>query len=282
MGARADDGTYTSGRNKAHAPQLQAQAGFLTFPIHHLLADAGLEPGMKVLDLGSGAGDVALYTAEIVGPTGSVTGIDIDATILETARQRVAEAGYANVRFIVGDIRTVELDDDFDAIVGQFIWMHITDPATALRSILRHLRPGGIVTAYEPDYSTLTYSYPPGSCPSLHAAVDWIQQALRAIGAETAMGYKLHQMFIDAGLPAPTMLATAPLGAGPQFLESGVAYVTEMIRSFSPVIVGNGIATEEEIGIDTLAQRLLDEASAPNVVTRSIFYMSAWTRKPEA
>jgi ubiquinone/menaquinone biosynthesis C-methylase UbiE len=85
-----------------------------------LFQAAGLAPGMRVLDVGSGAGDVAFLAAELVGPDGVVVGVDVDGAALATARARAELLGLRNVTFIEGDVGTAALDDAFDAAVGLF------------------------------------------------------------------------------------------------------------------------------------------------------------------
>ena len=83
---------------------------------------------MRVLEIGSGAGDVAIMLAELVGTSGQVVGVDINAAILETARQRAADAGMKNVDFVAGDARTLTFDEKFDALMGRFVLMYMADP----------------------------------------------------------------------------------------------------------------------------------------------------------
>ena len=104
-----------------------------------------MQKGMKVLDVGSGAGDVAFTLAEFVGPEGCVVGIDVNPDILKTAQARADEAGYSNVEFLAGDARTLELPDDFDAIVGRLVLLYMAEPAEALKRLTTLLRDGGIV-----------------------------------------------------------------------------------------------------------------------------------------
>jgi predicted RNA methylase len=66
----------------------------------------GLEPGMRVLEVGSGAGDVALLAAELVGPEGEVVGVEVDGAALKVARGRAQSLGLRNVSFVQGDART--------------------------------------------------------------------------------------------------------------------------------------------------------------------------------
>jgi ubiquinone/menaquinone biosynthesis C-methylase UbiE len=98
---------------------------------------------MKVLDVGSGAGDVALLAADLVGPSGSVVGIDANPLVLDTARERATAAGRTNVTFLPMDLQRLDLDADFDAVVGRLILLHQARPAEALRAVAKHLRPGG-------------------------------------------------------------------------------------------------------------------------------------------
>ena len=79
---------YTMGRSRAETQRLIQQAGLLDTFTTQLFAEAGIAPGMKVLDVGSGAGDVALLAARFVGPTGAVVGVDANPAILAVARQR--------------------------------------------------------------------------------------------------------------------------------------------------------------------------------------------------
>ncbi|MQA77998.1 MAG: methyltransferase domain-containing protein [Streptosporangiales bacterium] len=91
-----------------------------------MLREAGVTEGMRVLDVGSGAGDVALLAADLVGPDGLVVGVDLDAEVLKTARQRVH--GRSNVEFVTGDCRSAELGDGFDAVVGRLALLYVSDP----------------------------------------------------------------------------------------------------------------------------------------------------------
>lgn len=84
---------------------------------------------MKVLDVGSGDGDVALLLADLVGPRGAVVGLEVNATILETARKRVRAAGWTNVTLLEGDVQSAGLDEDFDALVGRWILIYLPGPS---------------------------------------------------------------------------------------------------------------------------------------------------------
>jgi ubiquinone/menaquinone biosynthesis C-methylase UbiE len=108
---------------------------------------------MKVLDIGSGVGDVSLLAARMVGSDGSVLGVDRTSSSVQTARRRVATQGVRNARFEEADIATFETNRKFDVIVGRLILLYLPDPSMVLRRLLRHLRPGGIVAFQEYDMS---------------------------------------------------------------------------------------------------------------------------------
>ena len=93
MSNRKEDATYTMGRTQAETDRLIRQSKLYSGMTRRMLTEAGLINGMRVLDIGSGAGDVSMAAAELVGPDGRVLGVDINAEILETARARVEQAG---------------------------------------------------------------------------------------------------------------------------------------------------------------------------------------------
>src|SRR5215204_2398369 len=95
------------GRSEAEAHRLMLQARLLDRPTRRFLGDVGLAPGMTVLDVGSGVGDVAFAAADLVGPTGRVIGVDANPTIVETARARAQAEDRENVTFVAGDCRTI-------------------------------------------------------------------------------------------------------------------------------------------------------------------------------
>ena len=105
------DRAYTMGRSKEETERLIQQSGLYEDITLRLLRDAGLFTGMKVLDIGSGAGDVALAAAEIVGDKGEVIGVDMNQEILQTARTWAAEAGLGNVDFVSVDVEALDLGD---------------------------------------------------------------------------------------------------------------------------------------------------------------------------
>ena len=120
----------------------------LTFLNHRLAADARLRPGLHVLDLGSGTGYPALLDAQIVGPDGSVIGMDLAEQMLEAARRKATRLGLANVTFRTGDVTALPFETaSFDAVTSRFCLMFVPEIPKAVAEITRVLRPGGWVAA---------------------------------------------------------------------------------------------------------------------------------------
>ena len=88
------------------------------------LVEAGIRTGLRVLDVGSGVGDVALLAAELVGPTGEVVGTDRVDTPLALAAERAAARRLTNLRFLVCDPAETTFDEPFDAVVGRYVLMY--------------------------------------------------------------------------------------------------------------------------------------------------------------
>ena len=102
--------------------RLASQAELFDPLTERLFRTAGLGNGMRVLDLGSGAGDVAMLAARLVGPEGKVFGVERDPEAVASATARVTQAGLSNVRFIQGDAQTLDgVADGFDAAVGRLV-----------------------------------------------------------------------------------------------------------------------------------------------------------------
>ena len=253
------DAEYTMGRSAEETERLIEQSQLYDDVTRRFFLRSGIAKGMKVLDVGSGAGDVALTLAECVGPGGTVVGVDVNPDILKTAQDRADAAEFANVEFIAGDVRTLELPNDFDAIVGRLVLLYMADPAEALKKLATHLRSGGIVAFQDTElslYRTVTHPM----TPLMNQLVEWGLSVFERSGAHLDMGMDLYKAFVEAGLPEPTLHFEAPMG-GPEGWP-GFEYLANSFRSLVPLMEAYGIATAEDIDIDTLAERIQAEVAA--------------------
>lgn len=125
---------YPLGDGEHEVRRLADQAGQLEDYTANVLRAAGVRRGMRVLDLGSGVGDVAFLTARLVGADGAVVGIEKSASSIELARGRISERGLANVTFVHSDIDAFVPDGLFDAVIGRFVLSYLPDRIAALRA----------------------------------------------------------------------------------------------------------------------------------------------------
>ena len=250
------DATYTLGRTSHETNRLIEQSKIYGASTHRFCKRAGITAGMRVLEIGSGAGDVALTLAELVGPTGHVVGVDINPKILDTARQRATDAGTRNVEFIADDARTLTFSEKFDAIVGRFVLMYMADPAAAFATLITHLKPGGIAAFQEPEY-TLYPAFLHPDTPLMNQLITWILDVFKRSGAHLNMGIGLYQAFVDAGLPAPTMHLESPIGAAKTW--AGYRYMATIFQSLLPLLEKYELATPEQVEVNTLATRIRQE-----------------------
>jgi len=266
-------GTYVLGHSEQELGRLGRQAKLVDPMTRRFFEAAGVTTGMRVLDIGSGAGDVAFIAASLVGPTGQVIGVDRSPIALRTARTRAEALSLRHVSFLEGDPTSMNFDAPFDAAVGRYVLMFQEDPAAMLRGVARHVRPQGIVVFHEIDW--------PGSrtfpqAPLYEKCRRWIEETLERNGDDARMGIHLHAAFVAAGLPAPSLGLEALIGGGAD--DERIRFVTEIVGTLEESILRMGIATAAEIDVDTLAERVADEAIANGSVLVCRSEIGAWSR----
>ncbi|HXF71287.1 MAG TPA: class I SAM-dependent methyltransferase [Actinomycetota bacterium] len=273
------DRAYALGSSEAEHERLTRQAALLEGITERLFREAGIGAGMRVLDVGCGAGDVAFLVAELVGRDGSVVGIDVDAAVLEVARGRAELLGLRNVTFVHGDLHAPPVDGVFDAVVGRLVLMHVPDPAAALRAVAAHVRPGGVLAFLELDQDpgTRSWSFPEGT--SWDEVGRLVIETFARAGAHVRMGRQLWGAFRAAGLPAPAMREEALVGGGPGF--PGYGWLVGVARSLSPLMRRLGVADPDQLGLETLAARIRDDVVARDAVVWTPPFVGAHARRSE-
>ena len=266
------------GHSDRELERLETQARLVDPVTRRFFIDAGIAPGMRVLDIGSVAGDVAFLAAVLVGDTGEIVGVDRAPAALAVARTRATTRGFRNTTFLEGDPGEMEFDRPFDAAVGRYVLMFQADPSTMLRNVARHVRPGGPIVFHEPDWDGAR-SFP--SAPTYDQCCRWIAETLRALGNETRMGKKLHSTFVAAGLAEPSMRLEALIGAGAGAIEV-LQLIADIAETLVPAMEREGIASAADVGLETLAARMIDEVAATNGVVLPRYDVGAWTRAPRS
>jgi predicted O-methyltransferase YrrM len=264
---------YVLGSSEEEIARLDAQAESLASPTALLLGAAGIAPGMRVLEIGTGLGHVALQLAQHVGPSGSVVAVDQNMTMLSVAEARRRTAGVKNVRFAESDARTFRDREPFDALVTRLLLFHLPDAVDVVRHHVAGLHHGGLAVVLDFDIGTAR-SEP--DLPRLAEAASWIETAFRAAGADPRVGTRLARILEDAGLTGVTSFGVQRyLRAGDR---EGPAQIADVVRSLARPIVAAGLATEEEIA--ALPNLLAEEVAAAEAVILPPGLVGAWGTRP--
>jgi SAM-dependent methyltransferase len=259
---------YVLGSDEAEIERLDRQAAAIAGASEALLRAAGIGPGMRVLDLGTGLGHVAFQVAAMVGPEGSVVGVDREAPSLAVAESRRTTD---TMRFVEADVRTVRFDEPFDAIVCRLLLFHLPDAVEVLRHHRANLRPGGLMVAL--DYDEGSARAEP-QVALVEQALGWVDAAFVASGANPRIGARLIPMLLEAGFADVTGFGIQAY-FGPRD-ASGPALLAGIVRTLAPVIVARGVATAKEIDVGTLQDRLRRELDAANAVLLPPTVVGAW------
>jgi len=266
--------SYTLGNTDAEHQRLARQAAIFNPITERLFRAAGIGPGQRVLDLCSGAGDVAILVAKLVGPEGEVVGFERHDGSIARARERCAQAGLRNVTFHLGDVAEVAGQRPFDAAVGRWILMFVPDPVAVVRAASALVRPGGAIAFHEVSWeSFLSRSAP---LPLTGAAVRLLRAAFLGTGADIEMGYMLRGVFKDAGLPLPVMHMETLLGGEADFSY----WLTDTLCSVLPHIDPANPLLEAVGEFTTLPARMLDEMQKNDAVIAWISMIGARCAKP--
>ena len=265
---------YVLGHSQREIERLKAQARLIDPITKKFFQEAGICAGMRVLDVGSGAGDVAFLAAELVGAAGTVTGVDRVASAIDEARNGATTRGLKNVSFRVGDPAEIAFEQPFDAVVGRYVLQFQRDPSAMLRKLAARVRPGGVIVFHEIDWGGLR-SHPP--VVTFDCCSRWGAETLRLHGTEWQMGMKLHASFVGAGLSPPAMRLEALVGGGPMAADI-LSLLAGVIETLLPEMERPGVATPAAVGIDSLVARISNEMMAHSSTVIGHNQIAAWSR----
>jgi ubiquinone/menaquinone biosynthesis C-methylase UbiE len=269
------ENTYVLGSDQQELARLDRQAAAVEPATRLLLQAAGFALGQRVLDLGTGLGHVARLAGQLVGPRGSVVGLDRAVQALAVARQRVEAAGESHVSFVEGDVGRWRADEPFDAIVGRLVLFHLADPVMAVRHHVENLRPGGLFVAIDYDIGAARTEPPVRVAED---TLDWVMRAFTAAGASPTIGARLGPILEQAGLEHVSTFGVQ------DYLQprdpAGPALLAGVVRSLAGEITRRGIATVEQLDVATLDRRIADELGRHQAVLLPPTVVGAWGRRP--
>jgi ubiquinone/menaquinone biosynthesis C-methylase UbiE len=205
-----------------------------------LLQRAGVAAGMHCLDVGCGGGSVSLEIAKLVGPGGSVVGLDMDEVKLELARQAAAEQQVRNVEFRCGNVNDWNEPGAYDVVVSRFVLQHLREPLELLRRMWDGVRPGGVLLVEDAEIGGC-FSDPPNE--GLDFYVRTYCEALERAGGDPWLGRKLPRLFREAGIPGCRFSLFQPANVSGE--EKTLPLLT--LEATREAILSTGVAGLEEL-----------------------------------
>jgi SAM-dependent methyltransferase len=237
-----------------------------------LFASAGVGSGMRCIDVGCGGGDASMELARIVGPKGSVVGLDMDPVKIGLARAEAA--GIANLSFVQADLESGLADlAPADLVYARFVLSHLRSPETALARLAAHVRPGGLLILEDIEISAHLV-HPPS--PAHEAYVELYRRAGHIRGADPDLGPRLPVLLQEAGFPDVQIQVVQPAG-----LQGEMKQVSRLtMESIADAVLQAGLADHGRI--DEIVAELARMADDPTVLMSIARVVQAWGRKPAA
>lgn len=236
-----------------------------------LLSRVGVGQGNRFLDLGCGGGHVSLLAAHLVGPDGSVTGVDLDETKLGLAREAAHELGLANVRFLNGNAAEATEAASFDYAYARFLLTHLSDPIAVLRVMYDSLKPGAVVAVEDIDVSGC-FCYPEN--PHYDRGVELYRGVVRRKGGDPDIGSKLPSWLRRAGFEEIEVGMVQPVHL--QGDHKNLMLTT--IENIAEPVIAEGLATED--GFTETIEELRVFTADPTSLVAMPRVVQSWGVKP--
>jgi ubiquinone/menaquinone biosynthesis C-methylase UbiE len=270
------DHKYVMGHTDHERRRLALQAAVINPLADSFFRRAGISAGMRVLELGCGIGEISLLIARLVGPHGHVHCLDIDADGIEIARSRIRSAGHDHVSFQQIDVMEFTPDRPYDAVVGRHILLHLPDAPDVVKRAVSLVHTGGLIAFQEFDLSAYPRGFP--AMPLFFQTHELICEFFRRAVPRANIGVQLPLLMQDAGLHTPECRSESVMDGGPY--SPVYEWVAETVRSLLPRMEALGIAKADEVNVDTLEQRLREEALATRGMAIISPMIGAFARKP--
>lgn len=260
-------GRYPIEHRVGEVERLNIQGAALAPETRTMFCRIGVAPGWSCLDLGCGPQGVTRIMSDMVGPTGTVTGLDMDDRFLAIAR---ADAP-PNITYRVGDAYHTGLPDgSFDLVHMRFVAGTSGQPEALITEAIRLTRPGGFVALQEPDLRSLA-AYPP------HPAFDRLRVALigafLGVGADATRAHDFYRIARDLGLAD---VVYRPFILGVHSTDALVDYLPSTVESVRGTVIRLGLLDTEQLDFDLAACRT--HLAQPDTVFTMFTVVQVWGR----
>jgi len=232
-----------------------------TADIHGAFVLPHLRAGMDLLDCGCGPGTITAGLAQIVSP-GNVTGIDLEESQLDLARENAARLGLANVEFARGDVASLPYRDNlFDAVFSHAMLEHMHDPLAVLTEMRQVLKPGGIAAIRCIDLGATLIA--PADTAVTKAYDIWLKFRQHC-GGDPFMGRRLRALLREAGFAKTIGTASSETWGTPELTPTIMSALTGEITGPRITETALQMGWADQAQMDKAAPALKDWGDHPD------------------
>lgn len=261
---------YILGHSHRELERITFQAKLLNPITHRMLNACGIKQGMQVLDLGCGSGEVSQLAAELVGPTGSVVGIEQNKDALALAQRHASE----NMTFINGDFQEIDLDQKFDLVIGRAVLIFQKDVNLFLKKAANLVKAGGMLAFHEIDDAC--YPIHSNSTKLWNKTVTEILLRLKKTCPQYDIAHRFVKEFANAGLDVPALSYEIPTEGGEA--KNLCFWAVETLVSLSNECENIIFSDGTEMNSNKLLMLLHDEIRTSETQVQFLGQACAWVK----
>jgi len=260
---------YTIDGGSAGKARLDVLSSVMDHATTALLFRAGVAPGDRCVDVGCGGGNVSRRLAGLVGPRGTVLGVDLDLEVVALARDDVERDELMNVRFHVGDATSIP-GGPYDVAYSRFLLSHVGDPAAVVSAMVASLAPGGLMIVEDTHFSG-NFCYPDSA--AYRRLGELARETVRRRGGNADIGPALPSLLRAAGIEEVAVSVVQPTGLGGDV--KGLMLLT--LERIWQSILEEGVASPAEL--TQIHADLHDFCEDPTTVMSVPRVIQVWGRK---
>ena len=269
----AESDQYLLGYRELEQDRLERQALELADDSTWLFRQIGLAPGQSVVEIGCGPRGCLELLAAVVGPAGSVIGVERSPEAVERAQRLVADQSLTNVTVRNGDGRDTGLPREaFDAVTSRLVLVNVPQPEQLVAEAVSMAKAGGVVAYHEAVWPVHTYDPPLEAWDRLY---DIVQAYAEVNGIDLFIGRRVARMLREHGIvdvQSNAITHLYPIDHGRRMLA------LDFVENLSDRFVEQKLATSDElVELKAALKRHLED---PDTFVISCLYIQAWGRKP--
>ncbi|RJY06929.1 methyltransferase domain-containing protein [Aurantiacibacter aquimixticola] len=225
-------------------------------PSERFFGSVGIGPGMRVLDVGCGDGELSRFVAALTGLDGEIIAIDRSETALAMARSKAVDRSVANIEYRLADLSTALSElGTFDAVVGRRVLMYLPNVKDVLSRLREMTRGGGVLGFQEHARAGLPRGL--SDLPVHRLIHNWVWDTIVAEGGDDRLGLRLEGILRECGLAPEQITSEAIL-----LQENDPSFIPQLARLMLPRMAEQGIVDRDAVDPDRLAEQIEHERRA--------------------